>query len=75
MLIQSIITPTPSCSTYNPIIVFESDRSAELGENVVSVVLGMSIKVNGIPIKVLDNPYSPQPREIKHRLQETEQNI
>lgn len=58
-----------------PYITDDIDLSLDMAANVVSSVLGMSIKVNGIPIKVLDNPYSPQPREIKHRLQETEQNI
>lgn len=56
-----------------PYITDDIDISLDMAANVVSAVLGMSIKVNGIPIKVLDNPYSPQPREIKHQLQETAQ--
>ena len=53
-------------------ITDDIDISLDMAANVVMAVLQMSIKVNGIPIKVLDNPYSPQPREVKHRLEETE---
>lgn len=57
-------------STYN---ADDIDISMDLAYDVIMAVLGTSIKVNGIPIKILDNPYSPQPHEVKKRLQETEQ--
>lgn len=57
-------------ATYNS---DDIDISMDLAYQVIMAVLGTSIKVNGIPIKILDNPYSPQPHEVKKRLQETEQ--
>lgn len=57
-------------STYN---ANDIDISMDLAYEVIMAVLGTAIKVNGVPIKVLDNPYMPQPHEVKRRLQETEQ--
>lgn len=54
-------------------ITDDFDISLDMAANVVMAVLMMSIKVNGVPIKVLDNPYSPQPHEVKKRLAESEQ--
>ena len=56
-------------ATYNS---DDIDISMDLAYEVIMAVLGTAIKVNGIPIKILDNPYSPQPHEVKKRLQETE---
>lgn len=50
------------------------DVSLDIALSVAMVVLGTSIKVNGVPVKVIDNPYSPQPKEVKRRLQEEETN-
>ncbi len=54
-------------ATYNS---EDIDISMDMAYDVVMAVLAMSIKVNGVPIKILDNPYSPQPHEVKKRLQE-----
>lgn len=53
----------------------DMDISTDLAYTVAMIVLGTAIKVNGVPIKLLDNNYSPQPREVKHKLQEAETNI
>lgn len=54
-------------STYN---ADDIDISMDLAYEVIMAVLGTAVKVNGVPIKILDNPYSPQPHEVKKRLQE-----
>lgn len=54
-------------ATYN---TDDIDISMDMAYDVVMAVLGTSVKVNGVPIKILDNPYSPQPHEVKRRLQE-----
>lgn len=51
------------------------DISLDMAYEVVMAVLAVGIKVNGVPVKILDNNYSPQPREVKHKLQEVENNI
>lgn len=48
------------------------DVSLDIGYEIAMSVLTVGGKVNGQPIKILDNTYSPQPREIKQRLQEAE---
>lgn len=50
------------------------DVTLDIAYEVALAVLGVSGKVNSVPVKILDNSYSPQPREIKHRLQEAELN-
>lgn len=51
------------------------DISMDLGYEVVMAVLGTSIKVNGIPIKILDNPYMPKPTEVRNNLAAVDQQI
>lgn len=51
------------------------DISMDLAFEVAMTVLGMAIKVNGVPVKILDNNYSPQPREVKHKLEEAQNNV
>ena len=51
----------------------DMDVSLDMAYEVVMAVLATGIKVNGVPVKILDNNYSPQPREVKHKLQEAEQ--
>lgn len=70
--IPACVTEVEIETTYN---TEDVDISMDLAFEVTQVVLGESVKVNGQPMKILDNTYSPQPREIKHRLQEAEINI
>lgn len=55
-------------------IVDDVDLSMDLAYEVLMAVLGLTIKINGIPIKIQDNVYAPQPTELKHRLQQEAQN-
>lgn len=48
------------------------DVSLDIGYEIAMTVLTVGGKVNGVPIKILDNTYSPQPREVKRRLEESE---
>lgn len=48
------------------------DISLDAAYEVAMSVLTIGGKVNGVPIKILDNTYSPQPREVKRRLEESE---
>ena len=48
------------------------DVSLDIGYEIAMTVLTVGGKVNGVPIKILDNNYSPQPREVKRRLEESE---
>jgi hypothetical protein len=50
------------------------DVSLDLAYEVVMQVLGNSLKVNGVPIKILDNAYAPQPSEVKRKLKEADTN-
>lgn len=48
------------------------DVSLDIGYEIAISVLTVGGKVNGQPIKILDNTYSPQPREVKRRLEEAD---
>ncbi len=69
----------PSCvkevqieATYNS---GDVDISLDIAYEVALAVLGISGKVNSVPMKILDNPYAPQAHEVKHRLEEAQQNV
>lgn len=53
----------------------DMEISLDMAYEVVMSVLSVGLKVNGVPVKILDNNYSPQSREVKQKLQDAETNL
>jgi len=51
------------------------DIAMDIAYQVAVTVLSVGVKVNGVPIKLLDNNYAPQSREIKEKLQASETTV
>ena len=51
------------------------DVSLDQAMDVANVVLGVSLKMKGFPIKIVDNEFNPQATELKRRLEEQQSQI